>query len=124
MFEKKYKNKVVEWEGQVLRVDGNHHDFDEDPAMLIDSQRKHYRTHGSAEIMIRMDPPLNVGEFYMSDYDLLLLLDLDHFTKHQFVLDKLHVGTDIKFKGHLRNLGRADKNKEIDRNNSLSTKKS
>lgn len=30
-FEYKYKNEVVEWEGKVLRVDGDHEDDDDDP---------------------------------------------------------------------------------------------
>ena len=30
MFEKKYKNTVIEWEGHVMRVDGDHADEDND----------------------------------------------------------------------------------------------
>ena len=57
--------------------------------------------------MIRMDPPLKGGLFYSSDYDLLLVLDAKHFTANREALDRLKVGSDIKFKGFLRNLGKA-----------------
>lgn len=40
-FEYKYKNTVVEWEGKVLRVDGDHDDDDEDPVLQIGSS-SHY----------------------------------------------------------------------------------
>ena len=63
--------------------------------------------------MVRMDPPLKGGLFYASDYDLLLVLDSQHFTKNEEALDRLKVGSDIKFKGFLRNLGKASN--EIDR---------
>ena len=29
LFEKKYKNTVVEWEGHVMRVDGDHREDDD-----------------------------------------------------------------------------------------------
>ena len=32
-FDWKYKNAVVEWEGHVLRVDGDHKDDDEDAVL-------------------------------------------------------------------------------------------
>ena len=59
----------------------------------------------SAEIMVRMDPPLR-GLFHNSDYDLLLVVDKEHFNKNQAALDSLRVGSDIKFKGFLKNLGK------------------
>ena len=37
-FAGKYKNVVVEWEGRVLRVDGDHGDQDEDPVLQISSE--------------------------------------------------------------------------------------
>ena len=107
-FASKYKNEVVEWEGRVLRVDGDHEDQDEDPVLQINGDKDHYQTHNSAEIMIRMDPPLKGGVFYSSDYDLLLVMDSEHFMKNREALDRLKVGSDIKFKGFLRNLGKAD----------------
>lgn len=79
-FDYKYKNAVVEWEGRVLRVDGDHSDGDDDPDLLI-NEKRHYRTHSSAEILVRMDPPLR-GLFFSSDYDLLLVLDSEHFLKN------------------------------------------
>jgi len=72
---------VVEWEGKVLRVDGNHHDEDDEPELQID-EKKHYFTHGAAEILMRMDPPMK-GLFFSSDYDILLVLDSEHFIKNQ-----------------------------------------
>ena len=59
----------------------------------------------SAEIMVRMDPPLR-GLFHNSDYDLLLVIDKEHFEKNQEALDSLRIGSDIKFKGFLKNLGK------------------
>lgn len=56
--------------------------------------------------MVRMDPNLR-GLFYSSDYDLLLVLDAEHFNRNQEELDMLRIGSDIKFKGFLRNLGKA-----------------
>ena len=84
-FEAKFKNRVVEWEGRVLRVDGDHYDTDEDPVLQIDN-KKHYHTHSSAEIFIRRDPAIR-GVFYSSDYDLLLTLDAEHFVKNSEALD-------------------------------------
>lgn len=66
-------------------MDGDHYDDDEDSVLQID-EKKHYHTHSSAEIMIRMDPALR-GLFYSSDYDLLLTLDSDHFISNQEALD-------------------------------------
>ena len=103
-FDSKFKNRVIEWEGRVLRVDGDHYDDDEDPVLQIDNE-KHYHTHSSAEIFIRMDPAMR-GIFYSSDYDLLLTLDSEHFLKNRDALDQMRVGSDIKFKGFLRNLGK------------------
>jgi len=55
--------------------------------------------------MIRMETPLR-GHFVDSDYDLLLVLDSEHFEKNQDELYRLQVGSLIKFKGFLRNLGK------------------
>ena len=105
-FEKKYKNVVVEWEGHVMRVDGDHLDEDDlDAELQITEPIKHYQTHNAAEVFVRMDYPLK-GLFKESDYDLLLVLDKEHFQKNQDALDALRVGSDIKFKGFLRNLGK------------------
>ena len=52
-----------------------------------------------------MDPPLK-GLFFSSDYDLLLVLDSDHFLRNQEQLNLLRVGSDIKFKGFLRSMGK------------------
>lgn len=105
-FDYKFKNVVVEWEGRVLRVDGDHADDEDDPDLLI-NDKKHYRTHNAAEILVRMDPALK-GLFFSSDYDLLLVLDSEHFLKNQDSLDRLRVGSDIKFKGFLKNLGKVE----------------
>ena len=59
IYESKYKNVVVEWEGSVLRVDGDHQDDDTDSVLQINAEKKHYISHQSAEIMVRMNP----GEF-------------------------------------------------------------
>ena len=56
---------------------------------------------------MRMTPTLSSGLFFLSDYDLLLTLDSDHFVKHKDILDKLKVGTDIKFRGYIKHLGKA-----------------
>lgn len=32
-FDANFKNRVIEWEGRVLRVDGDHYDDDEDPVL-------------------------------------------------------------------------------------------
>lgn len=69
----------------MLRVDGDHEDDDEDPALQISEPSKHYLTHSSAEIMIRMDPPLK--SWHSTDYDLLLVLDSEHFNRNQEALD-------------------------------------
>ena len=104
-FDSKYKNAVVEWEGKVLRVDGDHlEDLSYDSQTEI-STKKHYKAHRAAEIMIRMEPPLR-GLFFSSDYDLLVVLDADHFERNKDALDLLRVGSDIKFTGFLRNLGK------------------
>ena len=58
-FSKKYKNQVVEWEGQVLRVDGDHYEDDNDSTTLINSEKRHYYTHGAVEIFMRMTPTLS-----------------------------------------------------------------
>ena len=89
----------------MLRVDGDHYDDDDDPVLQINSDKKHYHTHSSAEIFIRMDPAMR-GVFYSSDYDLLLTLDSEHFLKNRDALDQMRIGSDIKFKGFLRNLGK------------------
>lgn len=34
-YELKYKNEVVEWEGKVLRVDGDHNDDDDESELQI-----------------------------------------------------------------------------------------
>ena len=47
------------------------------------------------------------GLFYNSDYDLLLVLNSEHFIKNREALERLKVGSDIKFRGFLHNLGRA-----------------
>ena len=38
-FASKYKNEVVQWEGRVLRVDGDHGDQDEDPVLQINADK-------------------------------------------------------------------------------------
>ena len=105
-FEKKYKNTVIEWQGHVMRVDGDHMESDDAGESLdIEHDQRHYQTHSAAEIMIRMEAPLR-GHFADSDYDLLLVLDSEHFEKYQDVLYALRVGSLVKFKGFLRNLGK------------------
>ena len=105
-FESKYKNTVIEWQGHVMRVDGDHMDSDDaDEALDIEATQKHYMTHKAAEVMIRMETPIR-GYFADSDYDLLLVLDSEHFEKNQDILYQLQVGSLIKFKGFLRNLGK------------------
>ena len=78
---------------------------DADEALDIEASQKHYMTHKAAEIMIRMETPIR-GYFADSDYDLLLVLDSEHFEKNQDILYQLQVGSLIKFKGFLRNLGK------------------
>ena len=51
-----------------------------------------------------MNPPLK-GIYAGEDHDLELTFDEAHFLKNQDVLGKLKLGTDIKFKGYLRNIG-------------------
>lgn len=104
LFEKKYKNTVVEWEGHVMRVDGDHREDDDIDSDLQIGDAKHYYSHASAEVFVRMNPPLK-GLFRDSDYDLLLVLDSEHFQRNTEALDMLKVGSDIKFKGFLKNLG-------------------
>ena len=58
--------------------------------------------------MIRMDPPLK--SWHSTDYDLLLVLDSEHFNRNQEALDQMRVGSDIKFKGFLRALGGESEN--------------
>ena len=65
---------------------------------------RHYHTHHATEIFVRMDQPLR-GLFSNSDHDLLLVLDAEHMQKNLDALLNLHVGSDIKFKGFLKNLG-------------------
>ena len=78
---------MIEWQGHVVRVDGDHtEDNDDDPD--YETFQKHYQTHSTAEIFIRMDQPLR-GMFYNSDYDLLLVLDSEHFTRNLDVLYQL-----------------------------------
>ena len=78
-------------------------DDDQDSVLEI-SSKKHYQTHQAAEIMVRMDPRMR-GIFFSSDYDLLLVLDSEHFTRNREILDKLRPGSDIKFRGFLRSMG-------------------
>lgn len=85
-FESKYKNTVIEWQGHVMRVDGDHMESDDaDEALDIQASQKHYMTHKAAEIMIRMETPIR-GYFVDSDYDLLLVLDSEHFERNQDIL--------------------------------------
>ena len=84
----------------MLRVDGDNRDLN-DYYDSLEISRTHYETHYSAEIMIRMSPPLGAGVLGVSDYDLLLIFNIDHFEKNQEVIGKLHVGTHIKFTGYL-----------------------
>lgn len=63
-----------------MRVDGDHAGEDNDMDLEI-SKQSHYRTHSAAEIFIRMDKPMS-GLFIDSDYDLLLVLDSEHFEKN------------------------------------------
>ena len=51
-----------------------------------------------------MSPPLK-GIFAGEDHDLELTFDEEHFNKNLDVLNKLKVGSDIRFTGYLRNIG-------------------
>ena len=66
-----------------------------------------------------MNPPLK-GLFRDSDYDLLLVLDSEHFQRNTEALDMLKVGSDIKFKGFLKNLGRVSE--QFGRNSLISNR--
>ena len=95
----------------MLRVDGDSTENYEDVKDAIwadDSNWKSTSTlinsAASAEILVRMNPPLQ-GLYSGADHDLELIFDEDHFTKFQQTLDSLRVGSDIRFTGYLRDIG-------------------
>ena len=51
-----------------------------------------------------MNPPIK-GIFDGQDHDLELTFDEEHFNRNRATLDKLKVGSDIRFTGYLRNIG-------------------
>ena len=89
VFSWKYRNKLIQWEGQVLRVDGNsqedYPDVKDDAIWSDDSNWTSTSTlinsAASAEILVRMNPPLQ-GLYSGADHDLELTFDEEHFTKN------------------------------------------
>ena len=51
-----------------------------------------------------MSPPIK-GIFDGQDHDLELIFDEEHFNRNREALDKLKVGSDIRFTGYLKNIG-------------------
>lgn len=51
-----------------------------------------------------MDPSIK-GFFAGEDHDLELTFDEEHFNRNMAIIEKLQVGSDIRFKGYLRNIG-------------------
>jgi hypothetical protein len=95
-FENSFKGKAVSWEGVVVRVDSADSSNDLDSWIDISLAEKHKLA--AAEVMVSMSTT--------QDYDLLLTLDMEHLQKNQDVLDKLHHGTTIKFKGFVSSIGK------------------
>lgn len=82
-----YLNKYVQWEGHVMRIDGNELNFIHQATILL--------------VMDPRDVHMEDSSYGNREPDLILSFDLNSFTKNREVIEDLRKGDLIKFNATL-----------------------
>jgi hypothetical protein len=86
----KYQDKIVQWEGHVMRIDGNEHNYMHQATVLI--------------VMNPRDLHPSVPEYSQREPDLIVAFDVHAFSRNKDTIEMLKRGDVVRFNASIPQL--------------------